>query len=87
MGVTILGTSTIVENAGGGGPIMYAADAAAKTSESAPPVKIGPVNVSAQVTVTFLYHRRSPGDGTRPAAGRPASREPPRGSLMRPAAR
>jgi uncharacterized protein len=55
MGVTILGTSTIVENSGGGGPIMYAADAAVKSSESAPPVKIGPVDVSAQVTVTYLY--------------------------------
>jgi uncharacterized protein YggE len=55
MGVTILGTSTIAENTGGGGPIMYAADAAAKSTESAPPVKIGPVTVSAQVTVTFLY--------------------------------
>jgi uncharacterized protein YggE len=54
MGVKILGTSTIAENSGGG-PIMYAADAAAKTSESAPPVKIGPVTVSAQVTVTFIY--------------------------------
>ena len=55
MGVRILGTSTIVENTGGGGPIMYAADAAVKATESAPPVKIGPVNVSAQVTVTFVY--------------------------------
>ena len=55
MGVTILGTSTIAENAGGGGPIMYAADAAAKSAGSAPPVKIGPVTVSAQVTVTYLY--------------------------------
>ncbi|MDX6560452.1 MAG: uncharacterized protein QOD65_266 [Gaiellales bacterium] len=55
MGVKILGTSTIVENSGGGGPIMYAADAAAKSSVSAPPVKIGPVDVSAQVTVTFIY--------------------------------
>jgi uncharacterized protein len=56
MGVKILGTSTIVENqGGGGGPIMYAADAAAKRSESAPPVEIGPVTVSAQVTVTFIY--------------------------------
>jgi len=55
MGVKILGTSTIVENSGGGGPIMYAADAAAKRSESEPPVKIGPVNVSAQVTVTYIY--------------------------------
>ena len=36
-------------------PIMYAADAAAKSAESAPPVKIGPVNVSAQVTVTYIY--------------------------------
>jgi uncharacterized protein YggE len=55
MGVKILGTSTIVENSGGGGPIMYAAADAAKRSESAPPIKIGPVNVSAQVTVTFIY--------------------------------
>ena len=55
MGVRILGTSTIVENTNGGGPIMYAADAAAKASESAPPIRIGPVNVSAQVTVTFIY--------------------------------
>jgi uncharacterized protein len=55
MGVRILGTSTIVENTNGGGPIMYAADAAAKGSESAPPIKIGPVNVSAQVTVTYIY--------------------------------
>ncbi len=55
MGVTILGTSTIVENTNGGGPIMYAADAAAKNSESAPPIKIGPVTVSAQVTVTYIY--------------------------------
>ena len=55
MGVTILGTSTIAENAGGGGPIMYAADAAAKSAGSAPPVKIGPVTVSAQVTVTYIY--------------------------------
>ncbi len=55
MGVKILGTSTIVENSGGGGPIMYAADAAAKSSSAAPPVKIGPVTVSAQVTVTYIY--------------------------------
>lgn len=55
MGVTILGTSTIAESSSGGGPIMYAADAAAKSTESAPPVKIGPVTVSAQVTVTFVY--------------------------------
>ena len=34
---------------------MYAADAAAKASSSAPPVQIGPVTVSAQVTVTFAY--------------------------------
>lgn len=55
MGVKILGTSTIVENSGGGGPIMYAADAAGKASAAAPPVKIGPVTVSAQVTVTYIY--------------------------------
>jgi uncharacterized protein YggE len=54
MGVKILGTSTISENTGGGGPIMYDA-AAAKTESSAPPIKIGPVTVSAQVTVTFIY--------------------------------
>ena len=35
---------------------MYAADAAGKTSSSAPPVQIGPVTVSAQVTVTFVYY-------------------------------
>jgi uncharacterized protein YggE len=55
MGVKILGTTTISENSGGGGPIMYAADAAAKSASSAPPVQIGPVTVSAQVTVTFVY--------------------------------
>lgn len=53
MGVRILGTSTISESSGGG-PIMYSA-AAAKDSASAPPVQIGPVTVSAQVTVTFVY--------------------------------
>jgi uncharacterized protein YggE len=55
MGVHILGTTTISENSGGGGPIMYAADAAGKSTSSAPPVQIGPVTVSAQVTVTFAY--------------------------------
>jgi uncharacterized protein len=55
MGVKILGTSTIAENSNGGGPIMYAADAAGKASQSEPPVQIGPVTVSAQVTVTFIY--------------------------------
>jgi uncharacterized protein YggE len=55
MGVKILGTTTISENSGGGGPVMYAADAAGKSSSSAPPVQIGPVTVSAQVTVTFVY--------------------------------
>jgi uncharacterized protein len=56
MGVHILGTTTISENSGGGGPIMYAAaDAAGKSASSAPPVQIGPVTVSAQVTVTFAY--------------------------------
>jgi uncharacterized protein len=55
MGVTILGTTTISENSGGGGPIMYAADAAGKAASPAPPVQIGPVDVSAQVTVTFVY--------------------------------
>jgi uncharacterized protein len=55
MGVKILGTTTISENSGGGGPVMYAADAAAKSASSAPPVQIGPVTVSAQVTVTFVY--------------------------------
>jgi uncharacterized protein len=56
MGVKILGTTTISENSGGGGPIMYAAaDAAGKSSSSAPPVQIGPVTVSAQVTVTYVY--------------------------------
>jgi uncharacterized protein YggE len=55
MGVRILGTTTISENSGGGGPIMYAADAAGKSTSSAPPVQIGPVTVSAQVTVTFAY--------------------------------
>jgi uncharacterized protein YggE len=56
MGVKILGTTTISENSGGGGPIMYAAaDAAGKSASSAPPVQIGPVTVSAQVTVTFVY--------------------------------
>ena len=54
MGVHILGTSTISESSGGGGPIMYAAEAA-KASDSAPPVQVGPVTVSAQVTVTFVY--------------------------------
>jgi uncharacterized protein YggE len=53
MGVQILGTSTISESSGGG-PIMYAASAA-KDSGSAPPIQIGPVTVSAQVTVTFVY--------------------------------
>jgi uncharacterized protein YggE len=56
MGVQILGTTTISENNGGGSPIMYAAaDAAGKSASSAPPVQIGPVTVSAQVTVTFAY--------------------------------
>jgi uncharacterized protein YggE len=55
MSVHILGTTTISENSGGGGPIMYAADAAGKAASSAPPVQIGPVTVSAQVTVTFAY--------------------------------
>jgi uncharacterized protein YggE len=55
MGVHILGTTTITESNGGGGPIMYAADAAGKAASSAPPVQIGPVTVSAQVTVTFAY--------------------------------
>jgi uncharacterized protein len=55
MGVRILGTTTISESNGGGGPIMYAADAAGKAASSAPPVQIGPVTVSAQVTVTFAY--------------------------------
>jgi uncharacterized protein YggE len=55
MGVHILGTTTISESNGGGGPIMYAADAAGKAASSAPPVQIGPVTVSAQVTVTFAY--------------------------------
>jgi uncharacterized protein len=55
MGVKILGTSTIVENSGGGGPIMYAADSAKVSGAAAPPVKIGPVTVSAQVTVTYIY--------------------------------
>jgi uncharacterized protein YggE len=55
MGVQILGTTTISENSGGGGPIMYAADAAGKSSSAAPPVEIGPVTVSAQVTVTYAY--------------------------------
>jgi uncharacterized protein YggE len=56
MGVKILGTTTISENSGGGGPIMYAAaDAAGKSTSSAPPVQLGPVTVSAQVTVTFVY--------------------------------
>jgi uncharacterized protein YggE len=55
MGVRILGTTTISESSGGGGPIMYAADAAGKSASSAPPVQIGPVTVSAQVTVTFAY--------------------------------
>jgi uncharacterized protein YggE len=53
MGVHILGTSTITESSGGG-PIMYAA-ADARASDAAPPVQIGPVTVSAQVTVTFVY--------------------------------
>jgi uncharacterized protein YggE len=55
MGVKILGTTTISESSGGGGPIMYAADAVAKGASSAPPVQLGPVTVSAQVTVTFVY--------------------------------
>jgi uncharacterized protein YggE len=55
MSVQILGTTTISENSGGGGPIMYATDAAGKAASSAPPVQIGPVTVSAQVTVTFAY--------------------------------
>lgn len=55
MGVTILGTTTISESSGGGGPVMYAADAAGKAASSAPPVQIGPVTVSAEVTVTFVY--------------------------------
>ena len=54
MGVHILGTSTITESNGGGGPIMYAA-ADAKASGAVPPVQMGPVTVSAQVTVTFVY--------------------------------
>jgi uncharacterized protein YggE len=57
MGVRILGTTTISEDNGGGGPIMYAAaDAAGKSASSTPPpVQMGPVTVSAQVTVTFAY--------------------------------
>jgi uncharacterized protein YggE len=54
MGVRILGTSTIVEGSGGGGPVLYAADAA-RSEKAAPPVEVGPVTVSAQVTVTYLY--------------------------------
>jgi len=58
MGVKILGTTTVSEN-GATGPIMYAAaDASAGKAASAatpPPVQIGPVDVSAQVTVTFAY--------------------------------
>jgi uncharacterized protein YggE len=34
---------------------MYAADASGKAASSAPPVQIGPMTVSAQVTVTFAY--------------------------------
>jgi hypothetical protein len=55
MSVHILGTTTISEDTGGGGPIMYAADASGKAASSAPPVQIGPMTVSAQVTVTFAY--------------------------------
>lgn len=55
MGVHILGTTTISESNGGGGPILYATDAAGKAASSPPPVQIGPVTVSAQVTVTFAY--------------------------------
>jgi uncharacterized protein YggE len=54
MGVRILGTSTIAESSGGGGPVLYAADSA-RSAKAAPPVEVGPVTVSAQVTVTYLY--------------------------------
>ena len=60
MGVKILGTTTISESSGGGGPVMYAADAAGKAASSAPPVQIGPVTVSAQVNVTFVYDAPGP---------------------------
>jgi uncharacterized protein YggE len=60
MGVKILGTTTISESSGGGGPVMYAADAAGKAASSAPPVQIGPVTVSAQVSVTFVYDAPGP---------------------------
>ena len=58
MGVKILGTTTVSENGATGGPIMYAAaDSAGKAASPStpPPVQIGPVDVSAQVTVTFAY--------------------------------
>jgi uncharacterized protein YggE len=57
MGVKILGTTTVSENGQSGGPIMYAAAdvASAKSAATPPPVQIGPVDVSAQVTVTFVY--------------------------------
>jgi uncharacterized protein YggE len=60
MGVKILGTTMISESSGGGGPVMYAADAAGKAASSAPPVQIGPVTVSAQVSVTFVYDAPGP---------------------------
>jgi len=58
MGVKILGTTSVSENGSSGGPIMYAAAdsvAAGKVASTPPPVQIGPVDVSAQVTVTFVY--------------------------------
>ena len=56
MGVKILGTTHDRRELGRRRPDhVRAADAAGKSASSAPPVKIGPVTVSAQVTVTFVY--------------------------------
>jgi uncharacterized protein len=55
MGVQILGTTATTENSDQGGPIMYAAASDMAGAEPAPPVQVGPVTVSADVTVTFLY--------------------------------
>ena len=91
MGVKILGTTTISESSSGGGPIMYARRRAPrKAASSAPPVQIGPVTVSAQVTVTFVYDasgRPLTAASPRARARRLTSRSAARGSLVRPAAR
>ena len=55
MGVQILGTSTIVENSGRRRPDHVRRRCRGQVDGSAPPVKIGPVTVSAQVTVTYIY--------------------------------